>query len=106
MACPLGHGAQRHPHQGKTGDSRLGVSYFATQGATMQSVTVGGRPGRGRMGVERGHPVYTVDLEVPRGASRTVVLQLSEPACTGAPIVLRQPLAPTPHVTLKNAVCS
>ena len=82
------------------------MSYFATQGTLIQSVTLAGRPGTGRIGTERGHPVYTVDLELPRGTSRTIVLHLVEPAGTGAPIVLRQPLVRPLQVTLKDAVCS
>ena len=82
------------------------MSYFATQGALLESVTVAGQPGRGRIGVEHGHPAYTIDVELPRGTSRTVVLHLSEPAATGAPIVLRQPLVRPLHVTLDDAVCS
>jgi len=72
----------------------------------MNDVTVAGRPGRGRIGAELGHPVYTIDLELPRGTSRTIVLQLSEPASEGTPIVLRQPLVRPLHVTLKDATCS
>jgi hypothetical protein len=90
----------------KPGDSRLAVSYFATQGAVMHNVTVAGRPARGRIGTELGHPVYNIDLELPRGASRTIVLQLSEPAGTGKPIVLRQPLVRPLKVTLNDAVCN
>jgi hypothetical protein len=95
-----------HSYPVKVGDNRLEVSYFATQGALMQSVTLAGRPGTGRIGTENGHPVYTVDVELPRGTSRTVVLHLIEPAGTGAPIVLRQPLVRPLYVTLKDAVCS
>jgi hypothetical protein len=90
----------------KRGDNRLEVSYFATQGAVMHSVTVAGRPARGRIGTERGHPVYTIDVELPRSTSRTVVLHLSEPATPGRPIVLRQPMVRPLSVTLKDAVCS
>jgi len=90
----------------KKGDSRLGVSYFATQGTVMNSITVGGRPGTGRIGTEQGHPVYALDVEVPRGTSRTIVLQLTEPGAAGAPVVLRQPLVHPLEVTLKDAVCS
>jgi Protein of unknown function (DUF4012) len=90
----------------KPGDNRLEVSYLATQGAFMESVTVAGRPGTATIGVEKGHPVYTVDLELPRGTSRTIVLHLVEPAGTGTPIVLRQPLVRPLHVTLGDAACS
>ena len=92
-------------HPVRTGDSRLAVSYFAPQGARMESVTVAGKTGTGRIGAELGHPVYTIDVELPRGTSRSIVLQLTEPAGTGAPIVLRQPLVRPLHVTLKDAVC-
>ncbi|MBC7631274.1 DUF4012 domain-containing protein [Aeromicrobium sp.] len=90
----------------KPGDNRLEVSYYATQGAEMQAVTVAGHPGTSRIGLENGHPVYTVDLELPRGTSRTIVLQLSEPASKLAPIVLRQPLVRPLNVTLKGALCN
>jgi len=69
-------------------------------------VTVAGRPGTASIGSLHGHPVYTIDLELPRGTSRTIVLHLSEPAGTGAPIVLRQPLVRPLSVTLEGAVCS
>jgi len=96
-----------HSYPVRPGDTRLAVSYFATQGATMQSITVNGRPGTGRIGTERGHPVYAVDVEIPRGTSRTVVLQLTEPAgSSSAPIVLRQPLVRPLTVTLTQAPCA
>jgi hypothetical protein len=49
--------------------------------------------------------VYEIDLELPRGASRTIVLQLREPAGKGAPIVLRQPLVRPLEVSLNDAAC-
>ena len=100
------HRGDKHTYPVKPGDSRLAVSYYATQGTVIQSVTVAGRPGTGRIGVERGHPVYTVDVELPLGTSRTIVLQLIEPAGTGAPIVLYQPLVRPLLVTLNDAVCN
>jgi Protein of unknown function (DUF4012) len=90
----------------KVGDNRLEVSYYATQGALMTEITVAGRPGTGRIGVENGHPVYTIDVELPRGTSRTIVIHLNEPAVSGAPIVLRQPLVRPLSVTLQDAICS
>jgi hypothetical protein len=95
-----------HSYPVQPGDNRLEVSYLATQGALMKGVTVAGRPGTASIGVEHGHPVYTVDLELPRGTSRTIVIHLSEPAGTGAPIVLRQPLVGPLSVTLEDAVCN
>ena len=46
-----------------------------------------------------------IDVELPRGAPRTIVLEMNEPAGTGDPIVLRQPLVRPLQVTLKDAVC-
>jgi hypothetical protein len=94
-----------HSYPVKTGDNRLIVSYFATQGALLNDITVAGRPGIGRMGAELGHPAYIVDVELPRGTSRTIVIHLKEPAGTGPPIVLRQPLVRPLHVTLDDAAC-
>jgi hypothetical protein len=97
--------SDRRSYPVKPGDNRLAVSYFATSGAVMNDIKVAGRPGTGRIGSERGHPVYTLDVELPRGTSRTIVLHLSEPAGSGAPIVLRQPLVRPFQVTLKDAAC-
>jgi hypothetical protein len=95
-----------HSYPVKPGDNRLIVSYFATQGALLNDITVAGGPAVGRMGTQLGHPVYTMDVELPRGTSRTIVIHLSEPAGTGAPILLRQPLVRPLHVALKDTVCS
>jgi hypothetical protein len=88
------------------GDNRLTVSYFATQGAEMDDVTVAGKPGTSSVGAERGHPVFTVDVEMPRGTSRTIVMHLTEPAGNGSPIVLRQPLVRPLQVKLLDSPCS
>ncbi len=97
--------SDHHAYPVKPGDNRLEVGYFATQGATMKSVTVDGRPGTAMIGREQGHPVYTVDLELPRGTSRTIVLHLSEPASSAAPIVLRQPLVRPLKIILDDRRC-
>jgi hypothetical protein len=95
-----------HSYLTRPGDNRLEVSYLATQGALMHGVTINGKPATASIGAERGHPVYTVDVELPRGTSRTIVLHLSEPAGTGQPIVLRQPLVRPLNVRLADAVCN
>jgi hypothetical protein len=97
--------SDRHSYLIKPGDNRLEVSYYASAGALMTGVTVGGRAGTAGVGSEHGHPVYTVDLELPRGTSRTIVLHLTEPAGSGDPIVLRQPLVRPLSVSLQDATC-
>jgi len=38
-----------------------------------------------------GHPIYRLDLELPRGQTQTIVLHLREPAGRGSPVIWRQP---------------
>ncbi len=87
------------------GDNRLEVSYYATHGATMQAVDIDGVAGTAGIAADLGHPVYTVDLELPRGATRTITFHLTEPAGHGSPLVLRQPLVRPLNVTLHDAKC-
>jgi hypothetical protein len=96
----------RHGYPVKRGDNRLTVSYFATNGALMKSVTLDGKPWFARSGAQLGHPVLTVDVEMPRGTTRTVVLHLLEPAGgDAAPIVLHQPLVRPLAVHLDDQQC-
>ncbi|MBO0837110.1 MAG: DUF4012 domain-containing protein, partial [Actinobacteria bacterium] len=95
-----------HDYPVRPGDNRLEVGYFATHGAVMNSVTTDGRPTTASSGTERGHPVFTVDLELPRGSTRAVVFHLTEPAGSGTPIVLRQPLVRPLQVSLEDARCT
>ncbi|MFI2369184.1 DUF4012 domain-containing protein [Streptomyces sp. NPDC018833] len=76
----------------RPGDNRLLVSYYASKGARLTDLTVDGRPAMLHSGVERGHGVYTVDLELPARSSRTLTLRLVEPVSDRAPVLLRQPL--------------
>ena len=94
-----------HNYPVRPGDNRLEVAYFATGGAVMNSVTAGGKPTTASSGMERGHPVFTVDLELPRGSTRTVVFHLTEPTGSGTPVVLRQPLVRPLQVSLEDAQC-
>ena len=100
------HRSDAHAYPVKAGDNRLLVAYSATTGALMKNVTVDGAPATAAAGVERGHPVFTVDLEIPRGTTRTVTLHLTEPDAAGAPVVLRQPLVRPLSITLDDATCS
>lgn len=94
-----------HSYPVQPGDNRLEVSYLATTGALMTGVRVDGQPTTSRIGSQLGHPLYTVNLELPRGTSRTVVLSLTEPAGAGAPVVLRQPLVRPLTVVLDDEAC-
>ncbi|MGQ0468121.1 MAG: DUF4012 domain-containing protein [Sporichthyaceae bacterium] len=89
-----------------SGDHRVVVSYLATAGATLQSATLDGQRTLSTWGRERGHPLIGVDVELPRGRARTLVLKLSEPDGGGAaPVVLHQPLVRPLGVHLDDEPC-
>jgi hypothetical protein len=87
------------------GDNRVSIYYAATQGAVAQTATIDGRPAGITAGAERGHPVFVVGVELPRGATRTVVLHLEEPAAPGELSVLRQPLVRPLAVDVRDQSC-
>lgn len=94
------------PYRTEPGDNRLLVSYYATKGAKLTKAALDGRPVLVNQAVERGHPLYTLDLELPAGATRTLVLHLLESASDRPPSVLRQPLVrPLRYTVRPSAPC-
>ena len=90
----------------RPGDNRLLVSYYATAGAGLASATLDGRAALVNSTTERGHPVFTLDVEIPRQSTRTLVLHLVEPPSTQPPFLLRQPLVGPLLTTVRtNARC-
>ena len=87
------------------GDQRVNANYFATAGAKLNSATLDGKPATVITGAERGHPTFQVDVEIPHGASRTVVFNLTEPNAQEAPIILRQPLVRPLDLTVTTTQC-
>ena len=87
------------------GDQRVNANYFATEGAKLDSATLDGKPANVATGTERGHPTFQVDVEIPHGATRTVVLNLTEPSTPGSPIVWRQPLVRPLDLTVTDTPC-
>ncbi|MEP6852524.1 MAG: DUF4012 domain-containing protein [bacterium] len=88
----------------KPGDNRVLVDYFATDGAQLRALTVDGRAATVRTSTERGHPVFSVDLEIPRGSSRTVTMVMTEPG-DGPPRLMTQPLVRPVHTTVDVGAC-
>ncbi len=73
------------------GTNKMIVSLYATSGATLVQVTDNGRPLPVASGTERGHPTYSVLLDVaPRGTS-VVRFVLDEPTVVGTPVAPLQP---------------
>ena len=87
------------------GDQRVNANYFATAGAKLNSATLDGKPATVVTGAERGHPTFQVDVEIPHGASRTVVFTLTEPNAQETPIILRQPLVRPLDLTVTTTQC-
>ncbi|WP_411088533.1 DUF4012 domain-containing protein [Streptomyces sp. 061-3] len=98
------HRGDRPPYRTRPGDNRLLVSYYAGVGAAFTGATLDGRPAQLMPGVERRHSVYTLDLELPAGSRRTLVLHLLEPHADRAPALLRQSLVTPLRATLKPGV--
>jgi hypothetical protein len=91
------------PYRIRPGDNRLLVSYFATAGASLYGATLDGRNVLVQPGLERGHPTYTTDVELPARTTRTLVLKLLEPPADSLPELLRQPLVRPLHATAEIA---
>ena len=75
------------------GQSRTFVNYYATTGARITGATLDGQPVRIVKGVERGHPVFSADVEIRAGQSRTLALEYIEPRTEATVTVPEQPLA-------------
>jgi hypothetical protein len=87
------------------GDNRLLVSYLATAGAKIDSVTLDGRPVQVFLGSENGLTLMIMDVELPVASTRTIVVNVSEPAAFQGPEVLRQPLATAMPVSVQGTAC-
>ena len=95
----------RDPRDPHAGDSVISLSYQATSGAVATGMTVNGVRVAMTTGTELGHQVYGQIVKLPRGATRTVVLTLVEPAGTGAPEIVPQPMVSPMRVTVVDARC-
>ncbi|MFJ3304691.1 DUF4012 domain-containing protein [Streptomyces sp. NPDC086549] len=93
--------ADSPPYRTRPGDNRLRVSYYAGVGATLVDATLDGRRALLAPGLERGHSVFTKDLELPAGSRRTLVLHLLEPHADGTPTLLRQSLVRPLRTTIR-----
>lgn len=97
--------SDRRDYEIEQGDHRVVIWYAATTGAQLKSVTLDGKTVGAAVGYERGHPVFQVDVELPRGKPRTAVLNLSEPRSANKPIVLEQPLVRPLSAEVRDRSC-
>ena len=94
------------PPGAKQGDTHVLLDYYATDGAQLQSITLNGKPVGAGVEHALGHPIYRLDVELPRGTTQTVTLHLDEPAGTGTPQLWQQPGVTPENFTYLNQGCS
>ncbi len=82
------------------------VSLYATAGARLEGVSVNGVPVKMTPGTERGHPVFTVPVEMAPGATATVKYALTEPTAAGPAQLPVQPLVLPMDVTSDVPICT
>ncbi|WP_445643768.1 DUF4012 domain-containing protein [Mycolicibacterium gilvum] len=74
------------------GTSVTSVRLFATTGAELSGVILNGQRVPAIHYIERGHPVFEVQVIITPGQAADIMFQLSEPAVAGTPRVPVQPL--------------
>lgn len=87
------------------GDNRLLVTYYASAGAKIKSVTVDGKHVAVRTIAENGLVTVTADVEIPAGKSRTMRVKVTEPPATRPAQVYEQPLVMPMAVHVTGARC-
>jgi hypothetical protein len=87
------------------GTNRMAVLYYATRGASFDSATLNGKQELLRSGLERGHPVLGDTLYLPRGQTQTLVIHLTEPSGSAAPITRIQPVIHPVETTIEDHGC-
>ncbi len=88
------------------GSERLLVSYYATKGAQLVGATLDGKQALLANDTERGHPVFTSDLEIGPQMRKTLVLKVLEPPHSQGPVVTHvQPLVIPQSTRIDAASC-
>jgi hypothetical protein len=95
-------GPKEVPH---AGDNLTLVSYYATAGGELESITLDGKPSSAGSGRELGHPVFSVRLYLPRGQQSTIVMHLREPAAPGELALRPQPMVHPMTMAVHTHAC-
>jgi hypothetical protein len=91
---------------GPLGSEESLVSYYATTGAQVSSATLDGTASAVAVSSLGGHPVFSLPMTLlPGGATRTLVLHLTEPVLAGPVQTRPQPLVQPQLVTVDAPVC-
>ncbi|HUR50683.1 MAG TPA: DUF4012 domain-containing protein [Mycobacteriales bacterium] len=81
------------------------VSWYVARGATLDRAEVDGRRVAVYPGTERGHPVFSLRVELLARQPKVVTLQLSEPVSAASPVVPEQSLARRQRTTVSSVAC-
>ncbi|PZS18055.1 MAG: hypothetical protein DLM57_06970 [Pseudonocardiales bacterium] len=95
----------KHAYPVKPGDNRTLLDYYATDGAQLLSAALNDKPITIAVEHGLGHPIFRLDVELPRGTTQTIVLHLQEPAGDGEPQVWHQPGVTPLGVTFYSQPC-
>jgi hypothetical protein len=79
------------PPGAQVGDYKTLLDYYATRGAKLESVTFDGKPSTATVDEAFGHPIFRLEVELPRGTTQTIVFHLEEPRGTAEPRIWAQP---------------
>ena len=82
------------------------VSVYGPLRSGVLRATLDGRPVMIRSGRSGSRPLWTFPLVVPPRSTRTLVLDISEPAAAGTPVVPVQPLVRPAVVSVSGSGCS
>ena len=97
--------ADTAPRTAAPGDNRLLVTYFASAGARIESVTLDGKAVPVTSATENGLTTVSLDVELPRTQSRTIRVRIAEPSARVPVEVVRQPLVHAEQVHLEGDRC-
>jgi hypothetical protein len=94
------------PPGARPGDSHIILDYYATEGALLQGVTVDRQRATAAVQDVSGFTVARLDVQLPRGRTRQIVLHFTEPPGQGPPVVWRQPGVTPISVQTFSQACS
>lgn len=95
----------KHAYKVNPGDNRTLLDYYATAGSQLLSATLNQEPTTAGVEMAFGHPIYRMEIELPRGQTQTIVLHLQEPATSGPATIWRQPGVTSLGVTYYAQPC-
>lgn len=87
------------------GDYKTLLDYYATAGATLQSVTLNGKASTATVERAFGHPIFRLEVELPRGTTQTLELHLEEPRGSAPPRIWQQPGVTPLSLDLEDQPC-